>query len=72
MDNCSSGEISVGMYKLKDAKEKFCSDHLVSHHRSMIVPYRAWQHGGFFSHQKVIKSLLMDTGHKPLQSVNLS
>jgi hypothetical protein len=26
MKNCSSGETSVGMYKLKEAMEKFCSD----------------------------------------------
>jgi hypothetical protein len=26
MDNCSSGETSVGMYKVKEAMKKFCSD----------------------------------------------
>jgi hypothetical protein len=26
MENCSSGETSVGMYKLKEAMERFCSD----------------------------------------------
>jgi hypothetical protein len=26
MENSSSGETSVGMYKLKEAMEKFCSD----------------------------------------------
>jgi hypothetical protein len=31
MENCSSGETSVGMYKLKEATEKFCSDLLASH-----------------------------------------
>jgi hypothetical protein len=33
MENCSSGETSVGMYKLKEAIEKFCSDLLASHRR---------------------------------------
>jgi hypothetical protein len=37
MDNCSSGETSVGMYKLKEAMKKFCGDLLPSHHRSLIV-----------------------------------
>jgi hypothetical protein len=37
LDNCSSGETSVGMYKLKEGIEKFCSDLLASHHRSVIV-----------------------------------
>jgi hypothetical protein len=31
MDNFSSGETSVGMYKLKEAMEKFCSDPLAAH-----------------------------------------
>jgi hypothetical protein len=31
---------------------------------------RAWQHGGFFSRLKVMKSLLMGIGYKPMQSVN--
>jgi hypothetical protein len=34
---CSSGETSLGMYKLKEAIEKFCSDLLASHHGSVIV-----------------------------------
>jgi hypothetical protein len=33
MDNCSSGETSVGMSKLKEGMEKFCSDLLASHPR---------------------------------------
>jgi hypothetical protein len=33
MENCSSGETLVGMYKLKDAIEKFCSDLLGAHQR---------------------------------------
>jgi hypothetical protein len=32
-ENCSSDETSVGMYKLKEAMEKFCSDLLASHQR---------------------------------------
>jgi hypothetical protein len=31
--NCSSDETSVGMYKLTEAIEKFCSDLLASHRR---------------------------------------
>jgi hypothetical protein len=31
MDNCSSGETSVGMYKLKKAMDEFCSDLLATH-----------------------------------------
>jgi hypothetical protein len=31
--NCSSGETSVGMYKLKEATENSCSDLLASHQR---------------------------------------
>jgi hypothetical protein len=31
--NCSSGETSVSMYKLKKVLEKFCSDLLASHQR---------------------------------------
>jgi hypothetical protein len=31
--NCSSDETSVGIYKLKEAIEKFCSDLLDSHRR---------------------------------------
>jgi hypothetical protein len=37
MDNCSTGETTVSMYKLKEAMEKFCSDLLASHHGSLIV-----------------------------------
>jgi hypothetical protein len=33
MENCSSSETSVGMYKLKEAIEKFCSDLLASDRR---------------------------------------
>jgi hypothetical protein len=33
MENYSSGETSMGMYKLKEDIEKFCSDLLASHQR---------------------------------------
>jgi hypothetical protein len=33
MDNCSSGETSVGVYKLKEAMEKFYSDLQALHQR---------------------------------------
>jgi hypothetical protein len=36
MDNCSNCETSVGMYKLKGAIEKFCSDLLVTHQRKCV------------------------------------
>jgi hypothetical protein len=39
MDNFSSGGTSMGMYKLKEAMEKFCSDLLASHHGTVIVLY---------------------------------
>jgi hypothetical protein len=37
MENCSSGETSVDMYKLKEALEKFCSDLLASHHSFVVI-----------------------------------
>jgi hypothetical protein len=37
MENCSSGETLVGMYKLKEAIEKFCSYLVASHSGSLIV-----------------------------------
>jgi hypothetical protein len=70
MDNCSSGESSVGMYKLKEVMEKFCSDFLVSHLRKCncaLVGMATWR---FSSHRKVMKSLLVGTGYKSLQSIN--
>jgi hypothetical protein len=70
MDNCSSGETLVGMYKLKKDIEKFCSDLLASHQRKCdcaLVGMATWR---FFSSRKVIESLLVGMGYKPLQSVN--
>jgi hypothetical protein len=58
------------MYKLKEAMEKFCSDLLASHQRKCdcaLAGIATWR---FFSRQKVMESLLVGTGYKPLQSVN--
>jgi hypothetical protein len=62
MENCSSGETSVGMYKLKEAMEMFCSDLLASHQWKcdcVLAGMATWR---FFSHQKVMESLLVGTG----------
>jgi hypothetical protein len=66
MDNCSSGETLVGTYKLKESMKKFCSDLLASHPRKCdcaLADMATWR---FSSHQKVMKSLLVDTRYKPL------
>jgi hypothetical protein len=58
------------MYKLKEAIEKFCSDLLASHRKKCdcaLADMATWR---FFSHRKVMESLLVGTGYKPLQSVN--
>jgi hypothetical protein len=58
------------MYKLKEAIEKFCSDLLASHRMMCdcaLAGMAAWR---FFSRRKVMESLLMGTGYKPLHSVN--
>jgi hypothetical protein len=70
MDNCSSGETSVGMYKLKEAIEKFYSDLLASHRRKCHCALAGMATWRFFSRRKVMESLLVGTGYKPLQSVN--
>jgi hypothetical protein len=70
MDNCSSGGISVGMYKLKEAMEKFCSDLLASHQKKYDCALAGMATWRFFSRWKVMESLLVGTGYKPLQSVN--
>jgi hypothetical protein len=70
MENCSTSETSVGMYKLKEDKEKFCSDLLASHQRKCdfaLVGLAIWR---FFSRRKVMESLLVGIAYKPLQSVN--
>jgi hypothetical protein len=70
MENCSSGETSVGMYKLKEVIEKFYSDLLASHRRKCDCALAGMATWRFFSHQKVMESLLVGIGYKPLQSVN--
>jgi hypothetical protein len=60
-ENCSSDETLVGMYKLKEAIEKFCSDLLASHRRKCdcaLVGIATWR---FFSRRKVMESLLVGT-----------
>jgi hypothetical protein len=58
------------MYKLKEAIEKFCRDLLASHRRKCdcaLAGVATWR---IFSRRKVMESLLVSTGYKPLQSVN--
>jgi hypothetical protein len=70
--SCFSGETSAGMYKVKEAKEKSCSDFLASHQRKCDCALAAMATWRFSSRLKVMKSLLVDTEYKPLQSVQLS
>jgi hypothetical protein len=70
MENCSSGETSLGVYKLKEAIEKFCSDLLASHRRKCDCALAGMATWRFFSCRKVIASLFVGTEYKPLQSVN--
>jgi hypothetical protein len=70
MDNYSSGEISVGMYKLKEDMKKFCSNLLATHQRKCVCALAGMATWRFSSHRKVMESLLVDIGYKPLQSVN--
>jgi hypothetical protein len=70
MDNCSSGETSVGMYKLNEAMEKFCSDLLASHQRKCDCALAGMATWRFSSHRKVMKSLLVGIEYKPLKYVN--
>jgi hypothetical protein len=58
------------MYKLKEVIQKFCSDLLASHRRKCVCALASMAIWRFFSRQKVIESLLVGTGYKPLQSVN--
>jgi hypothetical protein len=58
------------MYKLKEAMEKFCSDLLASHQRKCDCALAGMSIWRFSSHQNVMKSLLVGTGYKNLQSVN--
>jgi hypothetical protein len=50
MDNSSSGETSVGMYKLKETMEKFCSNLLASHQRKCDCALAGMATWSFFSH----------------------
>jgi hypothetical protein len=61
MENCSSGETSVGMYKLKEALEKFCSDLLASHQKKCDCALAGMAMWRFFSRRKVMESLLVGT-----------
>jgi hypothetical protein len=70
MENFSSGETLVGMYKLKEAMEKFCSDLLSSHQRKCECALAGMATWRFSVCQKVMESLLVGTGCEPLQSVN--
>jgi hypothetical protein len=58
------------MYKLKEAMEKFCSDLLTSHQRKCDCALAGMATWRFFSRQKVMESLLVGIGYKPLHSVN--
>jgi hypothetical protein len=62
-ENCSSGETSVGMYKLKEAIEKFCSNLLASHRRKCDCALAGMAIWRFFSHRKVMESLLVGIGY---------
>jgi hypothetical protein len=70
MENYSTGETSVGMYKLKEAMKKFYSDLLASHQRKCNCALAGMATWRFSSRQKVMESLLVGTWYKPLQSVN--
>jgi hypothetical protein len=59
----------VGMYKLKEVMKKFCSDLLSLHQRKCDCALTGMETWRFFSRQKVMKSLLLGTRYKPLQSV---
>jgi hypothetical protein len=70
MKNYSTGETSVGMYKLKKAMEKFCIDLLASQQRKCEYTLAGMVTWRFSSRRKVMESLLVGTWCKPLQSVN--
>jgi hypothetical protein len=58
------------MYELKEAIEKFCSDLLASHRRKCDCALAGMVTWRFFSHRKVMESLLVGTGYKSHESVN--
>jgi hypothetical protein len=62
-ENFSSDKTSVGMYKLKEAIEKFYSDLLTSHRRKCDYALAGMATWMFFSCRKVMESLLVGTGY---------
>jgi hypothetical protein len=64
MDNCSSDETLLGMYKLKEAMEMFYSDLLVAHQRKCVCALAGMATWRFSSRRKVMESLLMGTGYR--------
>jgi hypothetical protein len=54
------------MYKLKEVMEDFCSDLMVAHQRTSICSLAGMATWRFSSHKKVMKSLLVGIGYKPL------
>jgi hypothetical protein len=70
MTNYFSRKISVGMYKLNEVMEKFCSDLLALHQKKCECALAGMAIWRFSSRRNVNKSLLVDTVYKPLQSVN--
>jgi hypothetical protein len=58
------------MYKLKKAIENFCSDLLASHRRKCDCALAGMATWRLFSRRKVMESLLVGIGYKPLKSVN--
>jgi hypothetical protein len=63
MKNCSSGETSVVLYKLKESMEKFCSDLLASHQNKCEYALAGMATWRFSSRLKVMESLLVGTGY---------
>jgi hypothetical protein len=70
MKNCSSGETSVDMYMLKKFMEEFYNDLLASQQMKCDCALTGMATWRFSSHQKLMESLLVGTGYKPMQSVN--
>jgi hypothetical protein len=66
MKNCSSGETSVDMYMLKKAMEEFYNDLLASQQMKCDCSLTGMATWRFSSHQKLMESLLVGTGYKPM------
>jgi hypothetical protein len=60
----------MDMYKMKEAMEEFCSDLLTAHQWMCVCALTGMATWRFFSRRKVMKSLLVSTWYKPLQSIN--